>query len=301
MKKSYLIAYFLCFLALFSCTQTPKITTEYPKLSLQLHSVRDQVSNDFEQTLKQVAKMGFAGVEFAGRYGPYENDPKGLREFLQNLNLDVSGAHVSLSQLQGEQADEHLRFFAALDAKLIIIPYDKRANQVEHIDALVADLTAASLRANQFGLQLGYHNHALEFDGFQDATFWDYLAQNTPENVVLQLDVGWVNFVNKEPADYIKRYPNRTLTTHYKVRSYQGRPGPVAADTKVIIGQDPYNWEALIKANMKYGGTQWIVVEQEEYPEPLTPLQSVEASLNGLQQIIDGMNDGASNGKSNGH
>ena len=53
-----------------------------------------------------------------------------------------------------------------------------------------------------------------------------------------------------------------------------------------IIGQDTIDWLNLTKANMTVGGTLWLVVEQEEYPNGLTPLQAVEKSKLGLDKIL---------------
>ena len=54
----------------------------------------------------------------------------------------------------------------------------------------------------------------------------------------------------------------------------------------MIIGQDSFDWAELIKANIEHGGTEWIVIEQEEYPDGMTPLQAVKASKQGLDNII---------------
>ena len=53
-----------------------------------------------------------------------------------------------------------------------------------------------------------------------------------------------------------------------------------------IIGQDTIDWLALLKANISVGGTKWIVVEQEEYPNGLTPLAAVALSKQGLDKFI---------------
>ena len=37
-----------------------------PRILVQLYSVRDDCARDFDAALAQIAKMGFAGVEFAG-------------------------------------------------------------------------------------------------------------------------------------------------------------------------------------------------------------------------------------------
>lgn len=63
-----------------ACTNTTSSTT--PLLSVQLHSLRDAVADDFKGTLTAIAEMGFDGVEFAGRYGEFASDPEGLKTFL---------------------------------------------------------------------------------------------------------------------------------------------------------------------------------------------------------------------------
>jgi sugar phosphate isomerase/epimerase len=85
----------------------------------------------------------------------------------------------------------------------------------------------------------------------------------------------------KNPVDFVKAYPGRTITTHYKASA------PEEGNLEhPIIGQDTTDWKALIEANRTVGGTLWLVVEQESYPKDMTPMQSVEASLKGLQKII---------------
>jgi sugar phosphate isomerase/epimerase len=84
-----------------------------------------------------------------------------------------------------------------------------------------------------------------------------------------------------DPVEYVRRYPGRTLTTHYKVRLPEGTKGKLP-----IIGQDTIDWPALIQANIEVGGTRWLVVEQEEYPNDLTPMQAVEMSKKGLDTYL---------------
>jgi hypothetical protein len=58
-----------------------------PELSVQLWSVKDQVKQDIDATLTTLSEMGFAGVEFAGEFGPYADDPAALKDKLKSLNL----------------------------------------------------------------------------------------------------------------------------------------------------------------------------------------------------------------------
>lgn len=254
-----------------------------PPIGVQLWSVRDAVKADFKGTLKELAAMGFDGVEFAGDYGPYADDPTGLKAFLTSINLKVSGAHTGFHMLTPDKIDQTLSFFQKLGAKLINIGMDKRAWHAEQVTELTADLTRLADKFAEYGLTFGYHNHDQEFNTFQTATYWDYIAKNTPNHVGLQLDVGWVNYAGKNPITYVERYPNRTLTTHIKVRTHQG------STITPIIGKDGYDWAALIKTMIATGGTQWLVLEQEEYPNGLSSMASVAKSKQGLDNIISNL------------
>jgi sugar phosphate isomerase/epimerase len=255
-----------------------------PQLSVQLWSIKEAVANDFEGTLKQLKAMGFQGVEFAGNFGAYEKDPKGLKAFLDKTGLKASGAHVHFDKLSPENFDATVAFYKAIDCNYLIIPFDKRAATPEGAKAVAADLAALQKKLSPLGMHTGYHNHKQEMLGDKGKTPWDVIGTGTSQDVILQQDVGWTEVAGKNPVDLVKAYPGRTITTHYKAAA----PEPGNTEN-AIIGKDTTDWKALITANKTYGGTLWFVVEQEVYPDGLTPLQSVEASLKGLQKIIGEM------------
>ncbi|MFC1520439.1 sugar phosphate isomerase/epimerase family protein [Pseudomonadota bacterium] len=251
-----------------------------PLIGVQLHSVKHQVDQDFSGTLRTIADMGFDGVEFAGRYGPYKDDPLALKAFLQSIGLQVSGAHTSINQLRKGSITDNLSFFQQLGVELLIVPHDDRVDDPDKVAELAKELRALTIQAKEYGIKLGYHNHAKEFKSFKDTTFWDYLAQSTPEEFVLQLDVGWANYAGADAIEYVKRYPNRTITTHYKIRNHEGLNEPV------IIGNDSFDWKKLFETNITFGSTKWIIIEQEEYPLGMSTLDAVRASKAGLDLII---------------
>ncbi|WP_432383037.1 hypothetical protein [Duganella sp. P38] len=53
-----------------------------------------------------------------------------------------------------------------------------------------------------------------------------------------------------------------------------------------IIGQDRTDWSGLTKAVRSVGGTEWIIIEQEEYPNGMGQLEAVAASMRGLQAVL---------------
>lgn len=252
-----------------------------PKLSVQLWSVKDVIGKDFEGTLKTLADMGFEGVEFAGEFGPYKNDAKGLKLFLDSINLQASGAHVSFEQMNQDNFQKTVDFYLQLHVDTLIIGWDERAWHPQGIKEVVKLLNQLDKKLVPYKIKTGFHNHDHEFSDFQGTTYWDYLAVNTADSVVLQQDVGWTTYAGKDAVEYVKKYPNRTFTTHYKVRIPEGVKGK-----QPIIGQDTIDWLNLLKANINVGGTKWIVVEQEEYPNGLSSLDAVALSKKGLDKYI---------------
>ena len=82
--------------------------------------------------------------------------------------------------------------------------------------------------------------------GAKDQTNWDLLAKNTPQDFILQQDVGWTTYAGKDPIDFVNKYPGRTVTTHYKAKFVKGTSGTS------IIGQDKTDWAGLTKAVRKF-------------------------------------------------
>lgn len=259
-----------------------------PKISVQLWSVKDELKKDFKGTLTQIANMGFDGVEFAGDFGPYKKDARGLKVFLDGLGLQVSAAHVNFTAFNSENFEQSVAYYKALDTDTLIVAWDERAWNTEKVDELIADLTELFTKLKTKGFHFGFHNHDKEFNAHKGSTFWDHIAKSTPKDFVLQMDVGWVVLAEKDPVEYINRYPGRTLTTHIKAKLPNAVAAKVATNGKrPIIGDDFTDWPAVLKADITVGGTKWFVVEQEEYPDGLTPLQAVELSKKGLDKYIE--------------
>ena len=249
-------------------------------VSVQLHSVRQLIEQDFEGTLDELKNAGFDAVEFAGRYGKFEKDAKGLKLYLDNLSLEVSGVHAGLPQLRGDIGKSNLQFFKDIGAKLVIVPHDPRVDIVDDIDDLIDELNFLTAKVQDYGMALGYHNHAKEFKTFGSSTYWDYLASNTNKTVALQLDVGWANYAGADSVEQFKRNAGRIVTTHLKVRTHDGE------NKSPIIGEDGYDWHQLVKNALTHGGTRWFVIEQEEFPHNLDPIQTIAASKAGLDDVI---------------
>lgn len=251
-----------------------------PRIGVQLWSVKDEVKQDFEGTLAKLAALGFQGVEFAGEFGRFAGDAAGLRAFLDKTGLQCAGAHVHFDAFGADRIGATTAFYRAAGCSNLIIPMDKRAFSREGAAQVAKELTALSARLAPLGMKIGYHNHADEMAGADGQTPWDVLATGTPAGSIMQQDVGWTTFAGKDPVALVRRYPGRTVSTHFKAKFAQGTSGTH------IIGQDKTDWAGLATAARSVGGTEWIILEQEDYPNGMGQLESVAASMRGLQAVL---------------
>ncbi|MDO3383727.1 sugar phosphate isomerase/epimerase family protein [Gilvimarinus algae] len=298
---------------LFGAAVSTAADKAYKGISVQLWSVRDNVSDDVKGTLKQLSGLGFDAVELAGNLGEFGQDAAGFKAYLDSLGLKISGAHVGFDQLSESKFDETVAFYKTLGVKWLIIPADGRAWSDDGIEEIVTDLNAMAKRLKPHGMKIGYHNHQDEFNAYKDTTYWEYMADNTTGNVVLQLDISWAYFAGKDPVALIKKYESRVRTAHIKAQvahykdvmpeiekakpaGWGDKMGMVfahlnkvtAADNGLtsIVGQDLVDWQAVVDQFAKSPKPAWLVVEQEVYPEGMTPLQAVAASKKGLEKLL---------------
>lgn len=247
-----------------------------PRIGVQLWSVKDEIKQDFEGTLHKLANLGFEGVELAGEFGPFANDPAGLRAFLAKAGLRCAGAHTSFEALAPAAIDATTAFYQAAGCSNLIIAMDRRAATTQGAAQVALELRALAARLSPLGMRIGYHNHGEEMAGADGHTPWDVIASGTPAAVILQQDIGWTTHAGKDPVALIRRYPGRTTSAHFKAKS----------NAINIIGQDQADWRAIAAAAREVGGAEWFIVEQEEYPNGMGQTAAVAASLRGLQGVL---------------
>lgn len=250
-------------------------------IAVQLYSVREDCRQDFDAALGQVAAMGFAGVEFAGYYH-YEDRPAELRKRLDGLNLKAAGTHVRTSAFAADAISRTIDFHQAIGCRLLIVPSDAAFTDPEKSRALADVFNRTAERLKPLGMACGFHNHKAEFGSDGGKTWWDLFAERTSADVILQQDCGWTTMAGLDPAALIRKHPGRTKSTHFKPVVL-----PQHAQTrKALLGEDSVDWAAVYAACVAVGGTEWIVVEQEEYPDGRSPMDCTRQSLAGLRKIV---------------
>ena len=249
-------------------------------VALQLYSVRGDCGKDFDAALATVARMGFEGVEFAGYYN-YAAKPAELRKKLDSLNLKVAATHIGTGTLRGDALAKTIDFHQTIGCKFLIVPGDRDFTDPEKSKALAETFNTATAVLKPLGMACGYHNHTGEFKKEGDKTYWDLFAERTGKDVILQQDCGWTAAAGLDPVAMMKRYPGRMKSTHFKptvVGNDKGKKG--------ILGQDSVDWAAVIVGCRDFGGTEWITLEQEAYPDGKTPMECTAMSFAALKKLL---------------
>lgn len=252
-------------------------------IAVQLYSVRGDCQKDFDAALEQVARLGFEGVEFAGYYN-YQDKPKELRKRLDDLKLKVAGTHINTGLFRAEIIQNTIEFHQTIGCRFLIVPGDPAFTDPEKSMALAELFNKTAEALKPHGMACGFHNHTAEFRKDGDKTFWDLFAERTVKDVVLQQDCGWTAAAGLNPVEYVKKYPGRTRTVHFKptvITADQGNP-----EKKAFLGQDSVDWAAIFAACSSVGGTEWIIVEQETYPDGKPAMECTAQSLAGLNKLL---------------
>ena len=178
---------------------------------VQLYSVRDAVKEmGMYKTLCRVAELGYKSVEFAG-FG--DATAREVRVWLDELGLAVDGAHLSLKALT-ETFDETLADLQTIGCTRAIVPAAKVANEGQLL-ALVNGLKAARASFAPYGIDVGFHNHAVEYLPNEDGVIpMQRILDDT--DVFIELDTYWAYHAKVDPVAEMERLGERLALIHIK-------------------------------------------------------------------------------------
>jgi sugar phosphate isomerase/epimerase len=246
-------------------------------VALQLYTVRNETAKDFIGTLKQVAAIGYRGVELAGMGGLSAGE---LKAALDDLDVRVVGSHIPMERLENEleQVFEENRI---LDNRFIVMPWlpDERRKTSEQWYKIAETLNTVGAAAKAQGFQLCYHHHDFELiplDGGQ-TPFDIIFGYVSPELVHVEVDVYWAKFAGHDPAALIRHFNGRVPLVHLKDMSAED-PRKFAE-----VGAGILDFKAIFEA-AEEGGIQAYIVERDDGEVP--PLESAKISLQNLGTML---------------
>jgi sugar phosphate isomerase/epimerase len=121
-------------------------------------------------------------------------------------------------------------------------------------------MTAASERLRPLKMLAGFHNHQTEWRLVEGQRPMDIIAKTTPNDFVLQLDVGTAVEVGADPVAWIKAHPGRIRSMHCKDWA------PAPRGYEVLFGEGSAPWKEIFQAAESVGGIEHYLIEQEAGP-----------------------------------
>lgn len=216
-------------------------------IALQLYSLREAAAQDFPAVLRQVAEIGYVGVEFAGLHN---HAPAEIRTMLDDLGLVACSNHGGLPT--AENLSEVLDTAQALGYKYQVTgwgpPQFASVEEIQKIAALGqkgAELLAPS------GLKLAMHNHYWEFEAVFDGRYGEDLFMEAAPSMFAQLDTYWIKVGGANPPDVVARYGARAPLLHIK-----DGPG-IKGQDMTAVGKGIMDWPATLAGAQ----AEWLIVE----------------------------------------
>lgn len=266
-------------------------------VGLQLYSVREQMAEDFEGTLKKVKEMGYDAVEFAGLFGRTANEVKALCE---EIGLVPVSAHVAYAEIM-QDPDKVLGTYAEIGCKFIVIPYlsEEYRPGSEKFEQVLEDFKMIGQKVKDLGMKLCYHNHDFEFVKINGEYGLDIIFKTVPADLLeTELDTCWVNVGGENPAEYVKKYAGRTTILHLKdfvghktdnMYALIGIDDDKKSETSSAfeyrpVGYGLQNFPEILSA-AEESGTEWVIVEQDEPSMGKSRMELAQMSIEYLKSL----------------
>ncbi|MFA6714751.1 MAG: sugar phosphate isomerase/epimerase [Victivallales bacterium] len=242
------------------------------KIGIQLYSVREALDVDFKETLKELSKLGFRGVEFAFNYGGIA--PVELADFLKTQNLQAIGIYERLNNIC-DPAAEVYAYAAALGCKHLTFGFGLKQLEEDFEKCLDICRTAVNTAAAK-GLTICYHAHAHEFKKLNGEYYLDLLL-NAPglEKMAFEADTAWIRQGGEDVIGYMEKYADRIPLLHVK---------DITANGKITeLGNGVIDFKAVAEF-AEANSIQWLSYEQDVTDKP--GLESAIISIKHLKNCL---------------
>ncbi len=220
-------------------------------LSIQLYTVRNLIAQTgFAPVVKQIADIGFVGVEPAGFPG---TDAAGAAKLFRELGLQSASGHFPMPV--GPHRNKVLDDARTIGAQYVISgfgPDDFKTPEL--IKKTCAAFNEAAANCAAAGLTFAIHNHWWEFQQVAGRYVYEHMLDHLQPNVMFEIDVYWVQTGGPHPAQIVKQFGRRAPLLHIK-------DGPcVTGQPMTAAGEGKVDFPAIAKVSV----ADWWVVELDE-------------------------------------
>ena len=230
------------------------------KIGAQLYTARHftKTLEDFSETLKKIADIGYTTVQVSGTC---EFPAKWLKSELESTGLKCVITHIKPEKLLDDPAlvaAEH-KIYGCRYVGLGSMP-SKFKNREEGCGEFIKTFTPAASAIADAGLYFMYHNHAFEFArGNSGKLILEQIAEGfSPGQLGFTVDTYWVQAGGGDPAYWIRKFAGRVTCVHLKDMAYADGGIRMAP-----VGCGNMNFDAILTA-CEDAKTEYLLVEQDD-------------------------------------
>lgn len=233
-------------------------------VGFQVWTVKDMLVKDFPGTLKMIAGLGYQSVEMCSPPG-YESSgfgplmklkPGEMKQIINETGLTCISSHYGMSELR-DHLDERIEFALESGQTQMILSSFGLPEKAILSDWMKAadELNEMGVKTKKTGIQMGFHNHHMEFGQIDGTLIYDALMNRfDPAYIKMQFQVAVISLGYKA-SEYFKKYPGRFISAHLADWS------PVEKKA-VPVGKGIVDWKEFF-ATVETGGVKNIFVEMD--------------------------------------
>lgn len=244
----------------------------------QVWTIKDALIKDFSGTLKMMAGLGYKTVEMCSPPG-YETSGFGplmklkgaeMKKIVEDAGLRLESTHYGMGELR-ENLDNRIAFAAESGQKQMICSsfWLPESATISDWQKAAEELNKIGEKTKASGIQMGFHNHHMEFQKLEGKLIYDLLLENLDKDLVkMQFQVAVVN-IGYKASDYFEKYPGRFISAHLSDWS-------ATSQKQVPIGQGIVDWNEFFAAAQKAGVKNYFEeMDQETFKDSAVFLQKI--------------------------
>lgn len=195
-----------------------------PEASVQLYSLAKEFGEDMSGSLDKLAAIGLRTVEAFD----FVRRPAEIRAALDASGLVSPTGHAPLlsdelwtpdGSIPTPAPEVVFEAAATVGITTVIDPFvaAERWLTADGVADIAERLNRAADTAAEFGLKVGYHNHAQEFIAdFDGRSAYDRFVELTDDRVELELDLFWALTGGQDVPALVRRLGDRLVAVHVK-------------------------------------------------------------------------------------
>lgn len=277
------------------------------KIGVQMYTVKDKVEElGAYELMRKISELGYRAVEVSQIPMTPENVAE-LKRASEDFNIKIVAMSANLEPMLPRAPGETLQsdFDKIInDCKTLncnflrigMMPLHLIGN-IDDIMGFVERAEAMAHRLAEYGIELYYHTHHIEFQKFDGVYLLDIIKHNTTK-LGFELDVHWIQRAGENPVEFVKQYKGRISLLHLKdyrvglldlsdidfnkdLAKFQDRF--VNTIQFAEVGEGNLNIPAIIEAGLESGAQYFLVEQDEQYGRD--PFDCLQTSAENLREM----------------